>query len=113
MQCFALQFQFGDADSLFPLDKANIEAGNPWCSGTTSDDSYHLRQDCIPRAHFDTFVWGLVTVFQVMTGENWNTIMYAGLQASKRWEDTIIPKAGTFISAFLFIGMIMFGQTLF
>ena len=36
--------------------------------------SYTLR-GCIPRAHFDNFGWGFVTVFQIMTGENWNTIM--------------------------------------
>ena len=29
-----------------------------------------------PRSHFDDFGWSLVTVFQILTGENWNTVMY-------------------------------------
>ena len=32
----------------------------------------------IPRAHFDTFLWSMLTVFQMLTGENWNNIMYDG-----------------------------------
>lgn len=27
-------------------------------------------------AHFDSFWWGFVTVFQVLTGENWNDVLY-------------------------------------
>jgi len=30
----------------------------------------------IPRSHFDNFFWSMVTVFQLLTGENWNSIMY-------------------------------------
>eukprot|EP00397_Hematodinium_sp_SG-2012_P000464 GEMP01000464.1.p1 GENE.GEMP01000464.1~~GEMP01000464.1.p1 ORF type:complete len:1850 (+),score=300.04 GEMP01000464.1:241-5790(+) len=37
--------------------------------------------DCVPRAHFDTFLWSFVTVFQILTGENWNTVMYDGMRA--------------------------------
>ena len=29
-----------------------------------------------PMAHFDSFWWSLVTVFQVLTGENWNDVVY-------------------------------------
>ena len=29
-----------------------------------------------PRAHFDNFWWAFVTVFQVLTGENWNEVLY-------------------------------------
>lgn len=32
----------------------------------------------IPRSHFDSFLWSMVTVFQILTGENWNAIMYDG-----------------------------------
>merc|ERR1719174_3426861 len=31
---------------------------------------------CVPRANFDTLLWAMVTVFQVLSGENWNTVMY-------------------------------------
>ncbi|KAK5966933.1 Voltage-dependent L-type calcium channel subunit alpha, partial [Trichostrongylus colubriformis] len=29
-----------------------------------------------PRANFDTFIQALLTVFQILTGEDWNTVMY-------------------------------------
>ncbi|OON23829.1 transporter, cation channel family protein, partial [Opisthorchis viverrini] len=34
-----------------------------------------------PTQHFDTFVKALLTVFQILTGEDWNTIMYNGIRA--------------------------------
>ena len=40
------------------------------------------------RAHFDTFLWSFLTIFQIMTGENWNTVMYDGMKAiSRRGEE--------------------------
>jgi len=38
--------------------------------------------DGVPRANFETFGWSLVTVFQVLTGENWNEVLYNGIQAT-------------------------------
>ncbi|VBB27397.1 unnamed protein product [Acanthocheilonema viteae] len=32
-----------------------------------------------PRANFDTFTQALLTVFQILTGEDWNTVMYNGI----------------------------------
>ncbi|KAK6110339.1 Ion transport family protein [Brugia pahangi] len=32
-----------------------------------------------PRANFDTFIQALLTVFQILTGEDWNTVMYNGI----------------------------------
>ncbi|KRY20599.1 Voltage-dependent calcium channel type D subunit alpha-1 [Trichinella patagoniensis] len=34
-----------------------------------------------PRANFDTFVQALLTVFQILTGEDWNAVMYNGIAA--------------------------------
>jgi hypothetical protein len=34
-----------------------------------------------PRAHFDTMTWALTTIFQVLSGENWNTVMYDSWRA--------------------------------
>jgi hypothetical protein len=39
------------------------------------------NMDCIPRAHFDHILWGFVTCFQILSGENWNTVMYDGINA--------------------------------
>ncbi|XP_043196531.1 muscle calcium channel subunit alpha-1-like [Amphibalanus amphitrite] len=37
--------------------------------------------DAKPRSNFDTFVQSLLTVFQILTGEDWNMVMYHGIQA--------------------------------
>ncbi|KAI1717746.1 ion transport protein [Ditylenchus destructor] len=34
-----------------------------------------------PRANFDTFTQSLLTVFQILTGEDWNTVMYNGIES--------------------------------
>ncbi|XP_059609825.1 muscle calcium channel subunit alpha-1 isoform X5 [Phlebotomus argentipes] len=34
-----------------------------------------------PRSNFDSFWQSLLTVFQILTGEDWNTVMYDGIQA--------------------------------
>jgi hypothetical protein len=110
MQIFATSFHFEDVDNLAPLVPKKYH-GEVWCPETENARSWHFRQECIPRANFDTFVWAFVTVFQVMTGENWNTIMYAGMRASERWETGSFPP--TIISAIIFMFLILIGQTLF
>lgn len=37
--------------------------------------------DETPDAHFDTFSPALLTVFQILTGEDWNEVMYSGIQS--------------------------------
>ncbi|XP_039297401.1 voltage-dependent calcium channel type D subunit alpha-1 isoform X4 [Nilaparvata lugens] len=34
-----------------------------------------------PRSNFDTFWQSLLTVFQILTGEDWNVVMYDGIRA--------------------------------
>ncbi|XP_075241341.1 muscle calcium channel subunit alpha-1-like isoform X7 [Convolutriloba macropyga] len=34
-----------------------------------------------PRSNFDTFWQALVTVFQILTGEDWNEVMYNGIES--------------------------------
>ena len=40
--------------------------------------------DEAPRANFNSFWWSMVTVFQVMTGENWNDVLYDCMRVD-RW----------------------------
>ncbi|KAF1773904.1 Voltage-dependent channel, four helix bundle domain [Phytophthora cactorum] len=61
MQTFANQFRFDEYG--FPIDR-NHEAAY------------------IPRANFDTLLWSVVTVFQILTGENWNVVMMDGWRSS-------------------------------
>jgi len=51
-----------------------------------------------PRANFDTIQWSIVTVFQVIIGDDWTTVMYNAIRA----------KGGLF--AFYFITLVMFGN---
>ncbi|CAJ1425743.1 unnamed protein product [Effrenium voratum] len=97
IQLFQSKFHFVDVDT---LGEVAPDQGQPWCAGTEGLAS-NFRQDCIPRAHFDTFLWSLVSIFQIMTGENWNMIMYAGMRA-QGWT------FGVF-----FVLLIIFGQILF
>eukprot|EP01083_Nonionella_stella_P298210 1012462_1 len=36
--------------------------------------------DDVPRANFDSFLSSIVTVFQILTLENWNSVMYDGMR---------------------------------
>nr|CCA18882.1 similar to sodium channel putative [Albugo laibachii Nc14] len=36
----------------------------------------------LPRSNFDSLLWAFVTVFQVITGENWNNVMYDAIRAN-------------------------------
>jgi hypothetical protein len=87
MHFFHNRFQFAEGDE--PAEVFAVTYGykgedpDPWCPENRhmGNKLNHLRQGCIPRAHFDNFGWGFVTVFQIMTGENWNTIMYAAMRS--------------------------------
>jgi hypothetical protein len=35
----------------------------------------------VPRNNFDSFHWGLVSVFQVLQGENWPSLMHTGIRS--------------------------------
>ncbi|RLN47503.1 hypothetical protein BBJ29_000588 [Phytophthora kernoviae] len=39
----------------------------------------------VPRNNFDTLLWAVVTVFQVITGENWNEIMYDTIRGNGKF----------------------------
>ena len=38
-----------------------------------------LGMDESPRSNYDTFLWSFVTTFQILTGENWNEVMWNGV----------------------------------
>ena len=51
-----------------------------------------------PRHNFDTLIWSIMSVFQILTGEDWNVIMYDGIRATSS------------VSAFYFVSLILVGQ---
>ncbi|XP_035829518.1 voltage-dependent calcium channel type A subunit alpha-1, partial [Aplysia californica] len=61
-------------------------------------------EDGRPSAHFDTFPIALLTVFQILTGEDWNEVMYDGIRAHGG-----IEKSGMLASSY-FIVLVLFGN---
>ena len=51
----------------------------------------------VPRSNFDNFFRSMITVFQLLTGENWNSIMYDGL------------KVRSWVAAAYFISLVVLG----
>ncbi|KAJ7340397.1 Voltage-dependent T-type calcium channel subunit alpha-1G [Desmophyllum pertusum] len=37
------------------------------------------------RSNFDNFLWAMMSVFQILTQENWNQVMYDGMRATNKW----------------------------
>jgi hypothetical protein len=67
---------------------------------------------CTPRHHFDTFQWGFVCIFQILSGENWNEVMYDGMR-SVGWFGCsffiAVVVIGSFIVFNLFLAILMSG----
>jgi hypothetical protein len=54
----------------------------------------------VPRQNFDGLLWSIVTVFQIMVGDNWNQVMYKAYLA-------ISPKAVLFFIILVLLGKII------
>ena len=66
----------------------------------------------IPRASFDNFGVAMVTIFQMMTGEDWNMVMYDGIGAnggSAFLYFAIIVVIGNFLILNLFLTILLSG----
>ena len=48
----------------------------------TGNEEFEGVMDELPRSHFDSFEWAILSVFQMLTGENWNTLMYDTIKAN-------------------------------
>ncbi|XP_073986797.1 calcium voltage-gated channel subunit cacophony isoform X7 [Rhodnius prolixus] len=57
-----------------------------------------------PPTNFNTFPIALLTVFQILTGEDWNEVMYQGIQSQGG------HKEGGMIYALYFIVLVLFGN---
>uniref|UniRef100_A0A672VFS1 Voltage-dependent N-type calcium channel subunit alpha n=1 Tax=Strigops habroptila TaxID=2489341 RepID=A0A672VFS1_STRHB len=60
-------------------------------------------QDETPTTNFDTFPAAILTVFQILTGEDWNAVMYHGIESQGG------VRAGMFSSIY-FIVLTLFGN---
>jgi len=60
-----------------------------------------------PRANFESLYFGLISVFQVMTGENWNEALYEFMMASREeWNS----EGGAVVAAVFFVSMFVVGH---
>ncbi len=39
----------------------------------------------VDRKNFDSFFWSIITVFQILTQEDWNAVMYTGMEKTSAW----------------------------
>ncbi|XP_055342711.1 voltage-dependent T-type calcium channel subunit alpha-1G-like isoform X2 [Paramacrobiotus metropolitanus] len=51
-----------------------------------------------PRTNFDRFIWSFVTVFQILTQEDWNYVLYLAMRYTSHW------------AAIYFIALMTFGN---
>ena len=66
----------------------------------------------IPRANFDNFGVAMVTIFQMMTGEDWNMVMYDGIASTNNlafFYFAIIVVIGNFLILNLFLTILLSG----
>jgi hypothetical protein len=80
------------------------------CTSPLPSGTDYKYDACVPRAHFDTFPWAFVTIFQILSGENWNVVMYDGMRASG-WHSAfffiICVLIGNFLVLNLFLAILM------
>eukprot|EP00756_Hemistasia_phaeocysticola_P000644 Hpha_TRINITY_DN10472_c0_g2::TRINITY_DN10472_c0_g2_i1::g.193251::m.193251/K04857/CACNA1S; voltage-dependent calcium channel L type alpha-1S len=70
MQLFGGQFCFLDADwdpESWQVTPEQLVVGHG-CGG-------------VPRSNYDTLWWAFITTFQILTGEDWNLVMYNGMRS--------------------------------
>lgn len=96
---FALKFTF-DEDGLYIPVAGDEEKQKELCPDW----------ECVPRHHFDTFSWGFITIFQILSGENWNAVMYDGMKSTS-WAFSMffvfVVVIGNFVILNLFLAILM------
>lgn len=53
----------------------------------------------LPRQNFDNLYWAIITVFQIMVGDQWNEVMYMAIQSD-----------GGSLAVMYFVGLVLFGN---
>lgn len=61
----------------------------------------------LPRGNFDTFHWGFVTTFQVLTTENWNDILTSSLRSSAGPVSSLFLITWVVLGNFIFLNLFL------
>lgn len=75
-------------------------------------ESYSSTQMDRPRQNFDTFLYSVLTVFQVLTTEEWNLLLYHAMHATSKYAAiyfVVLIMIGTFILVNLFVAIMVEG----
>ncbi|GMH60361.1 hypothetical protein TrRE_jg11189 [Triparma retinervis] len=86
MQFFANKLKFDDDSNPIPIGSPHPQTGEDWLS---------IEPE---RHNFDDFHNAFVTIFQILSGENWNAVMYDGWRATSG------------LAVIYFISLIVFGM---
>lgn len=75
-------------------------------------DPGHTATSDIPRSNYDTMPLSMITTFQVLTGEDWNSVMYNGWRATSfSWVAVLyfisLVVIGNFVVMNLFLGILI------
>ncbi|XP_066974796.1 voltage-dependent T-type calcium channel subunit alpha-1G isoform X1 [Macrobrachium rosenbergii] len=54
------------------------------------------------RMHFNSFLWATVTVFQILTQEDWNVVLFNGMEKTSHWASLYFVALMTFGNYVLF-----------
>jgi len=63
------------------------------------------------RHNFDSIFWSIITIFQILTGENWNDVLYDGMRAINSWASIyfiILVVLGNYIILNLFLAILLY-----
>ncbi len=112
MQSFAYKYRFDEdgysvprfddeADVRHAFDDAGIIPAPPLCYINTAFYSFER-----PRANFDDLVSAMVAVFQILTGENWNGVMYDAWNCCG-WSSVLYFVALVIIGSFIVFNLLI------
>ena len=86
------------------LEAAGLEP-TAWVGGLS-----HAKLDWyIPRHNFDSFGWAMLSIFQVLTGENWNEVMYDSMRFPQdvAWTVALYYVSLTIIGNYIFLNLFL------
>eukprot|EP00803_Ostreobium_quekettii_P004183 evm.model.scf_87.8 EVM.evm.TU.scf_87.8 scf_87:120717-129538(-) len=69
-----------------------------------------VGKSTVSRHNFDTIYWSVITIFQILTGENWNEVMYDGMRSTTYFASLyflLIVVLGNYIILNLFLAILL------
>jgi voltage-dependent calcium channel L type alpha-1D len=98
---------------VFSLIGMQVLAGRLQFDSSTKGVQFSTDRDAsleVPRANFDNIYWSTITVFQLLTGEDWNRIMYDGWRvrgSAAVLFVTLVITVGNFVVMNLFLAILL------